>query len=186
MQYIRFLKTPRFVHTKDRCSGVVSALITIASDLGDSFFFQDVALAVKLLDGKSWTSLPLSVTRYTWKAGMRTLKIELDFVIKQKEMFHRTAVLSVSSEQTAADDLSQSGAAGPLILSAYSSPFGLSGGTEAEGYVERRLIIGREKALPVWEETGESIARHIWYVKRLSQFFRSSNWLICTGTEDLH
>jgi len=174
MQYIRFLKTPRFVYRKGGRSGAVSALVTIASDLGDSFFFQDVALAVKLLDGKSWTSLPLSVTSYAWKAGMRTLKIELDFVIKQKETFHRTVVLSVSSEQTAADDLSQSGVASPLVLSAYSSPFGLSGGTEAEGYVERRLIIDQEKVLPVWEETGESIARHIWYVG-LSQMFRCSN-----------
>jgi len=171
MQYIRFLKNPRFVYSKDRRSGVVSALVTIASDLGDSFFFQDVALVVKLLDGKSWTSLPLSVTRHAWKAGMRTLKIELDFVIEQKEMFHRTVVLSVSSEQTAADDLSQSGAVGPLVLSAYSSPFELSSSTEAEGYVERRLTIGQEKVLSVWEETGESIARHIWYVGPLSQFF---------------
>ncbi|PWW76217.1 hypothetical protein C7212DRAFT_280510 [Tuber magnatum] len=161
MQYIRFLKTPRFVYTNDRRSGTVFALVTIASDLGESFFLQDVALTIKLLNGESWTSLPLSVTRYTWKAGMRTLKIELDLV-KQKEMFHRTAVLSVSPEQTAADDLSQSGAAGPLVSSAYSSPFGLSGGIEAEGYVERRLIIGWKKALLVWEETGESIARHIW------------------------
>ncbi|KAG0638483.1 putative methyltransferase-domain-containing protein [Tuber brumale] len=162
MQYIRFLKTPRFVYTNDRCSGAALALVTITSDLGESFFFQDVALTAKLLDGESWTSLPLSVARHTWKAGMRTLKIELDLVIKQKEMIHRTAVLSVSSEQTAADDLSQLEGADSLVLSAYSSPFGLVGGIEAEGYVERRLTIGRKMALPVWEETGESIARHIW------------------------
>ncbi|RPA92163.1 hypothetical protein L873DRAFT_1831204 [Choiromyces venosus 120613-1] len=162
MQYIRFLKTPRFVYTNGKRSGTVLALVTITSDLGESFLFQDVALTVKLLDSKSWTSLPLSVTRYSWKAGMRALKIELDLVIKQTEMFHRTVVLSVSSEKTTADDLSQSGAASSLVLSAYSSPFGLSGGLEAEGYVERRLTIGREKALLIWEETRESIARHIW------------------------
>ncbi|CAZ86505.1 unnamed protein product [Tuber melanosporum] len=162
MQYIRFLKTPRFVYTNDGRSGTVLALVTITSDLGESFFLQDVALTAKLLDGKSWTSLPLSVTRHTWKAGMRTLKIELDLVIKQKEIFHRAVVLSVSSEQSAADDLSQLEAAGSLVLSAYSSPFRPLGGIEAEGYVERRLTIGRKMALPVWEETGESIARHIW------------------------
>ena len=58
-------------------------------------------------------------------------------------------------------------------MSAWSAPFGApraGGGLRtdevviAEGFVERRLHLGLGRGLAVWEETGESIARHIWYL----------------------
>lgn len=52
------------------------------------------------------------------------------------------------------------------ILSAWSAPFKIpeaGAGTSAGALVERRLQMSKERTLRVWEETGESIARHIWY-----------------------
>lgn len=52
------------------------------------------------------------------------------------------------------------------ILSAWSAPFKIPEAgavTSAGALVERRLQMSNDCILSVWEETGESIARHIWY-----------------------
>lgn len=52
----------------------------------------------------------------------------------------------------------------PLIVSAWSAPFG--GTKEVEKIVERRIRggDGDGEEVRVWEETGNSIALHVWFV----------------------
>ncbi|KAI3006268.1 hypothetical protein CBS147346_3896 [Aspergillus niger] len=50
----------------------------------------------------------------------------------------------------------------PLVMSAWSAPFGGSPSSVAEKLVERRFGPQDRLGLRIWEETGNSIARHIW------------------------
>lgn len=166
MHYIRFLKAPRFSEGARGRPGSVSALITVTSDLGDSFFFRDVTLTVELAqEGGDPTSI-LASKEIQWKIGMRTLKVELRF-IPPKKTFVSMAISGVTGGTPPADDVSQPVGCNLRIVSVYSSPFKLVDGEEAGRFVERRLIIGCNKILRIWEETGESIARHIWYIYRI-------------------
>lgn len=95
---------------------------------------------------------------------MRALKIELNFV-SLKTTLASTAFLVVSGLKGAtppADDISQPTGHELEVISAYSPYFPLVHGGEAERFVQRRLSIGGGKILRIWEETGESIARHVW------------------------
>ena len=51
-----------------------------------------------------------------------------------------------------------------VVLSIWSSPFRLNQELTGEvtSYVERRLYVGRKPYMSIWEETKDSIARHIW------------------------
>lgn len=97
---------------------------------------------------------------------MRALKIDLSFV-SLKTTLGRAAFLVVSGVKGAtppADDISQPTSHDLGFISVYSHSFTLIHGKEAERLVQRRLLIGQNKILNIWEETGESIARHVWYV----------------------
>lgn len=91
---------------------------------------------------------------FQWLAGMRALKIDID-VNSQGD----NVVLQVSSRNPADNLLKDSDDA---ILSVWSPPFVLNKNFQIDGLVERRLGIGHERVLSIWEEPGESIARHIW------------------------
>lgn len=164
MQYIRFFKSPRFTYARNGHPGKVWAIITITSDLGESFFARDVDLTARLLDDTaSRRPLPIPASRYRWRSHMTQLRIELDVTIQPEGALHRRVTLAVSSDQTAADNLSRPIGCNSEILSAYSSPFELTSGAVAESFVQRVLEIGCGEVLPIWEAMGESICRHIWY-----------------------
>jgi hypothetical protein len=171
MRYIRFLKTPRIVAEKGSSKSHVYCLITITSDLGDSFFPHDVELAAELLAPKNNSrgsqessdeeqEEVLVWRTVKWTAGMRTLGITLPL---KKSYASRPLQVRVGLEPQNSydvfDDLSQPDAHG--IVSAWSAPFNIEGRKEAEKLVQRRFKIGR-KVLRIWEETGESIDRHLW------------------------
>lgn len=166
MYYIRLLKAPRCSLGTGNRSGSVSALITITSDLGDNFFPQDVTITAGLLQKDGTSECRLASREYQWKLGMRALKIDLSFV-SLKTTLGRAAFLVVSGVKGAtppADDISQPTSHDLGFISVYSHSFTLIHGKEAERFVQRRLLIGQNKILKIWEETGESIARHVWYV----------------------
>jgi hypothetical protein len=97
---------------------------------------------------------------------MRTLAITLPV---KKAYAESPLRVRVGTEQEAQfdtfDNLSQTDSQG--IVSAWSAEFDAKGGKEAGKLVERRFKVA-QRVISVWEETGESIARHLWYVLCLS------------------
>ncbi|GKZ58238.1 hypothetical protein AnigIFM49718_004053 [Aspergillus niger] len=159
--YIRFLKTPRFQKQKPG-SISVSALICITTDLGDAFLAQDVNLLVTLSlndSGKLLYQEPLS-----WKAGRRELPIMLgpfSANISQQKIVLGVTATSPQKRSPSPDRLLGNSSL-PLVMSAWSAPFGGSPSSVAEKLVERRFGPQDRLGLRIWEETGNSIARHIW------------------------
>ncbi|KAK9847570.1 hypothetical protein MYU51_018543 [Penicillium brevicompactum] len=150
--YVRFLKTPRIQQQK----GVVSitALICITTDLGDSFLAEDVDLVVIVREkgGKialekqtKWNAynreLPITLSPLPAKLAGKTLELEIDTPEHQRSTPLETGPV-------------------PLVMGAISAPFGPQSAPAAK--LVQRIIVAPGVQLPVWEETGNSIARHIW------------------------
>ena len=163
MRYVRFLKTPRIVTDKTIAAPQIHCLVTITSDLGDSFFPHDAELVAELLDSKNERILVWRTV--AWAAGMRSLAVTLPL----KKSYASTPLrLRIGTEQNLSSDtlahLSQPDSQG--IVSAWSAEFNAHGVKEAAKLVERRFSIA-QSVIRVWEETGESIARHLWYALSL-------------------
>jgi hypothetical protein len=161
MRYIRFLKTPRIVTEKGSAKRHVYCLIAITSDLGDSFLPYDVQLSAELISPNHDHVLVWRTVQ--WTAGMRTLPVKLPLT---KVGAALPLCLRVGVEPKAAQDdyhkLSDEDSRG--IVSAWSAGFSASAGSnEAVKLVERRFRLSSTKTVSLWEETGESIARHLWY-----------------------
>ncbi|KAJ4312700.1 hypothetical protein N0V94_007301, partial [Neodidymelliopsis sp. IMI 364377] len=162
MRYIRFLKTPRIATDKGSPKSHVYCLVTITSDLGDSFFPYDVELAAELTSPNHdlHTDEVWVWRTVKWTAGMRTLAITLPL---RKSYASGPLRVRVGVEPQASHDsypeLSQPDSQG--IVSAWSAEFNTAtGDKEAVKLVQRRFNIA-QKTISVWEETGESIARHL-------------------------
>lgn len=158
--YVRFLKAPRLQKQK---SGPLSvaALVSVTTDLGDAFLAQDVDLLATLQSEHS--QQPLYQEPVKWTARKRELSILLGPFPEQ--LSRQTIVLGLHStdprrpKPRSLDPLFETGAV-PLVISGWSAPFGGPQHLAAEKLVERRL--GGKMDLRIWEETGNSIARHIW------------------------
>lgn len=150
--YIRFLKPPKL----DTKTGNTRALITIATDLGDDFYPANLTLyAVIITDYREepmteWHTI-------LWKKGMRTAWIELGKLPSRGPKFMRLLVSTQCTEvadTVLLNDL-------PEILSARSDTFGWDD-PQAGNKIERRYKTAQGEGRSIYEETGESIARHIW------------------------
>lgn len=155
MRYIRFLKVPK------GDSKSISCVITITSDLGHTFLAEDVALSATLQSPKDRGDIFIRKS-FTWTAGMRALPVTFDLRHCDLDW---PVVVHVGPRGQLADyfETQISGAELPAIISVLSSPLHFPGGVyEAERKVQRRLVPLSNRPLRIWEETGESIARHIW------------------------
>lgn len=152
--YIRFLKPPRYQQQKKAV--FVSALICITTDLGDDFLAEDVDLVA------TWAQHPsqkaLHSAQLKWEAGARQLPVMLG-PFAPDNASQRTASLTIQPKDSQKDTLGVDSM--PLVISGCSAPFGPQ--SEAEKLILRKLhIANEERPLAIWEETGNSIARHIW------------------------
>ncbi|KAL1591625.1 hypothetical protein SLS60_011875, partial [Paraconiothyrium brasiliense] len=183
MRYVRFLKTPRVVHVKNRRSAHVSCLITITSDLGESFLPCSLTLSAELFQDKRLASdfefgfdldsdaqivvseiLPSTNNLTAWKMvrwseGMRDLPI----ILPLSRDYERNGPLVVrigtepKSDSDEFDRLLHQDSRG--VVSVWSAPFNLPDGATISRTVERRFNIGH-RTHRIFEETDESIARH--------------------------
>lgn len=160
--YIRFLKPPRFQkHKSDSVS--ISAIISLTTDLGDSFLADDVDLLATLAiegSGKVLYQRPLN-----WAAGKRELAVSLGPFAGR--LSQEIVVLGVSAidprrGQSPMSDHLLGQHTVPLVISGWSAAFGGQQSLMAEKLIERRFGPEDTLDLRVWEETGNSIARHIW------------------------
>jgi hypothetical protein len=162
MRYIRFLKSPRVVTDKGTSRKQVHCLITITSDLGDSFLPYDIQLAAELLATADSEENVLVWSNAQWTAGMRSLPIT--FPLPKSQVSLTNLRVRVGGEPKRAHDeflaISEPDARG--VVSAWSPPFMSNVG--APKFVERRFKLPDGPVTTIWEETGESIARHLWYV----------------------
>jgi hypothetical protein len=159
--YIRFLKTPRLQKQK---SGSVSAsaLICITTDLGDAFLAQDVDLLVAL--HLAHNNKVVCQGQLQWQGGKRELPIllvSLPANVSQLPMIIEVSTRDSRTSSTSSDSLLDQHSI-PLVVSGWSAAFGGSQSLVAEKLIERRFSINHEVNLSIWEETGNSIARHIW------------------------
>ncbi|KAJ4983847.1 UPF0665 family protein c [Stagonosporopsis vannaccii] len=162
MRYIRFLKTPRLTSEKGTKRTQVYCLITITSDLGDSTLPYDADLVAELISpARDFQGDEVLVERaIKWTAGLRTLPVTLPL-----KTWHAAGPLRMrigtkpKASHDTFDELSQVESQG--IVSAWSAPFDSAGQKEAIKLVERRFSIAH-RTIRIWEETGESIARHLW------------------------
>lgn len=161
MRYIRFLKPPRVVVQKGTSAKPhISCLITITSDLGDSFLPYDLELAAELLSLQETEEIAVWRTVH-WKAGMRSLPITFPLVKSSKAQRFRVRV--GGEAKSAYDEYSKLAAEATCgVVSAWSQEFSLSAATPAVKLVDRRFKLSNGYTMSVSEETGESIARHLW------------------------
>jgi hypothetical protein len=161
MRYIRFLKTPKLL-VQAGPKSAIKLVITITSDLGESFFPDDVLLAATLRSDKHDGDIYLRKT-VKWEAGMRSLPIVLEFEQNHIDWPARVHCHVRNSPMSDHFERHDDGADLASIISAWSDildpPRGIF---EAAKAVERRFTPLSNRTLSIWEETGESIARHLW------------------------
>ncbi|PWY86105.1 hypothetical protein BO70DRAFT_221075 [Aspergillus heteromorphus CBS 117.55] len=160
--YIRFLKTPRLLKQKPG-SVSVSALICITTDLGDAFLAQDVDLLLTL--GLNDSGKVLYQEPLNWKAGKRELPITLgpfSANLAQQAIVLSVTAAGLKKPRSSSPDRLLDTSNLPLVISAWSAPFGGPHSLVSEKLVERRFGPKDRLGLRIWEETGNSIARHIW------------------------
>jgi hypothetical protein len=162
VHYIRFLKTPLLSkHTSKEFH--ISALITITTDLGDALFAKDASLTASL-HPFNCTHAPSKIQKtFKWTSKSRVLTISFDINRSQLQLPARLFVTNTA--EFLEDVLALSTL--PGIISAWSAPFDGFNSKQADLLVERRFKFPDVGALSIWEETGDSIARHIWYACKL-------------------
>lgn len=165
--YIRFLKPPKFHQEKknvklsrpqQKKSVFITALICITTDLGDDFLAEDVDLVATWAQRSPRETI--DQTSLKWQAGSRQLSISMgpysiDHVSQHEAVFQiRT--------QTIPQDILEIDTT-PLVISGCSAPFKWQS-EPAEKLIQRDFSIASKSglSLKIWEETGNSIARHIW------------------------
>lgn len=149
VHYIRFLKTARVV-TRSSNSVSVRALVTITTDLGDTFLLSDVILTSFLVSADD-TGRVLCKAEKRWQGGFRELTIDLTAPVSEACPLLRLCTAHVTVSDTM-----------PSILEAWSAPFGPFSDSPAAPVVERQLSLPNKASIKIWEMTGDSIARHIW------------------------
>jgi hypothetical protein len=146
------------------------AKITITTDLGESFLAADVGICVYIVDVDGESILGPG-REYIWKGreGMRSLEVNLAMRKVRKLDIVRMCV--VATEDVCMDNFesvlgvdktskaeSQGGVA-PVRSMEIDVRTGQTIGT---GLAER-VFRNNLAEIHIWEETGESIARHVWY-----------------------
>jgi hypothetical protein len=171
MRYIRFLKPPRIETKKFR---KLSCLITITSDLGDSFLPYDLPLTAELCSfesGPHGKRVVFAQAEVDWTAGMRDLAIALPL---DKTNVTWPARVRIGIRGAPAIDEYEALCAGGTcgVLSAWSAHLDASEGiNEAARFVQRQIrpVASGDHGyvIRMWEETGESIACHLWYILQI-------------------
>lgn len=169
MRYVRFLKVPK------TDSKTLSALVTVTSDLGEDFLAADVALTATVRSPEYNGDIFLRKS-LKWTAGMRAIPVTFDLRHCDLDWPVVVHVGPKSSQLSDRFERHLDSADMPSLISAWSSPLDAPAGImEADKMVERRFTPLSNRTLRIWEETGDSIARHIWLTPYLLPSHLSTN-----------
>ena len=179
VHYVRFLSPPRVLEDSKRCLEI-HAVLALTTDLYDSYYPIDAGLQIRVLSADEHEDVFLAQT-CRWKANSRALKICLQCNSKYAGKSVRLHVASLT-EGTA------SAAALPVLLDVWSASFALIDKQRADPMVVRRMVLPNLSELTVWEETGESMARHVWDASLgfLSAFDQALKGKATKGAHHLH
>ncbi|KAL8635741.1 MAG: hypothetical protein Q9228_006800 [Teloschistes exilis] len=182
VHYIRFLKPPRLsVNPKLSWRPSLTTLITITTDLGDVFYPGDAEVHVALAEADNVTSLGT----VCWKSGMRCLRIEIQVAlhaVKYPAGFFFTSCGSLHMDSLQLGQL-------PDIVSAWTEDFHAEDGMKLDSSVTIRCFsIPNGQVLKIYEENGDSIARHVWDagIGLAAWLVNNSGSLQPLGSEALH
>lgn len=170
LYHVRFLKTPSCSLKADVYG--LKTVLTITNDLGDEPFFGDAKIDLLCCVAKS---IPVK-SAVTWNAGMRSVMCE----IKLPRTIGKNSVIVKANVIQATDQLYKDEPAFfalesmPLILPTTSKSI-----TSSAKYAVRTIGLNNSRELRILEETGESIAKHVWdagyfisgYIQRNLEFF---------------
>ncbi|KAF1987809.1 hypothetical protein K402DRAFT_330254 [Aulographum hederae CBS 113979] len=156
MYYIRFLKVPKIDENAS-----IKATISICSDLGESVLLDDVVLAASVISEDIENGEIFARKNFKWIGGAHALPISFDLGQTDLEYPVRVHVHVKGARQDRFERHDDTDV--PEIVSVFSDiidpPRGI---TTASRTVERRFLPLSNRPLRIWEETGDSIARHIW------------------------
>ncbi|KAF2863611.1 hypothetical protein K470DRAFT_254899 [Piedraia hortae CBS 480.64] len=143
MHYIRFLKVPRVVR------GCVEAMVTVTTDLGETFYPLAIGLVVCLEGDKGEGVCEVKVD---WKGkGIRSVSVLMP-IGKSVEWPARIHAYAGKGN----------GFLEPII-GIWSGGLDPRCGQYDSGWrVERRFITEHDESICLYEEAGDSIARHLW------------------------
>lgn len=161
MHYVRFLKPPKV--QGQGAERRLTALCTLTTDLGDDFMPADTDLEVSLNANDAAAGVLGSQT-VRWAAGMRAVPLELKIApmaaglcfleVKPSDGSLARAVYAAGDEACLRM---------PIIVPARSVlVIPPQANSEADRMILRNVDLGQYGTIKVWEESGESIARHIW------------------------
>jgi hypothetical protein len=156
VHYLRFLRTPQAADISQKCINI-SAVAAVTTDLGDSFLSQDVTIVARIVDATKGGQM-LCSSEVPWENGSRAAKITLPC---NAQLAGRLAQVHLTTRDTISAHASREM---PAIVDVWSSPFTIKPKLKTEPVVERRVPLKGKSQARIWEETGDSIARHIWFV----------------------
>jgi hypothetical protein len=152
MRYVRYLKLPKLE------AGKVSALITVASDLGETFLDETVELEV-FVDSESSSGKPQPPVRKTfkWNAGFRVLSI----VVPLSHGTPKKKLWMTVGGGFSGDSLQPLTTSSGIVACSASIT---RPGETIEHQIMRRFLLQNGTTFGIIEDGDQSIARHIWYV----------------------
>lgn len=174
MHYIRFLKPPQITRdAKVPDHHILYAKITVVNDLGESFLWCDIPIEATIRDSNGVTVATQSLV---WKCEKRQLEVRLALSEKKarKEKYkppyqlsvwpstgdftpyNLAEVLSINRGQT-------NRPADGAVLRGLSATFKATA-ESIRPVIYRHFKLNGGVTMSIDEDTGESIARHIWYV----------------------
>ncbi|RDW71791.1 hypothetical protein BP5796_07825 [Coleophoma crateriformis] len=177
MHYIRFLKQPRLLPSAS-APNQVSAKITITTDLGESFCFETVPLCALLeIDASGSTSgggawKILASANIVWAAKDGYTGVEVIIPAPNLARLRHGRVRMVIKARSNALDVSafencwvQAAEETSGVVAVRSMEINVRPHADQRPAVQalaERVFHAHGKELHIWEEAGESIARHIW------------------------
>ncbi|KAL9112402.1 MAG: hypothetical protein Q9227_003244 [Pyrenula ochraceoflavens] len=159
VHYLRFFKPPK-VYDSANGAPSITTVITIQNDLGDLFLGSTVDVEAVLLDTLSSVSLQEQTICEkqvkTWQAG----DMSMTFTVRLRKRYSALRLHMRTNVGDEADTIV------PAVIPAWSATFGWGTETspQAECFLERQFIWPGDLStvLRVWEQTGNSIACHVW------------------------
>ncbi|CAN6617041.1 hypothetical protein TRVA0_006S03774 [Trichomonascus vanleenenianus] len=154
MYHVRFLKVPSCRRKNGQYE--LKFVIAITNDLGNDIFYGecDVAVTVEGDRGAAATATG------KWKPGTRALPISVSFDSNQS----KEVVVSVSVDQKTVEDhlYDDTDRRAKYFLPLFSPKLRLPKPQEKDWTSCEKVALRKLPGLEMFEETGESIARHLW------------------------
>lgn len=138
----------------DRGVVLLKAVVTITTDLGETFYPNDLELVVTVRSQDDDGEIYLR-RKAQWQGGARSANISVDLT-RQDIEWPACVHVAVKGNTKVSGFL-------PPFVDIWSNQLNPTKGELDSGWrVERRFTSAAERSLSLWEDAGDSIARHLW------------------------